>query len=547
MDVIDRLQATLPQIAQILTTTQAPSVTFGVAHHGRIIYTNSIGHLTASKCSPQPDANTKYMIGSCSKMFTAAAVGILVAEGKLNWTDPISKYIPEFNPIHNPRIGKEADIIDCMRHSTGITAPSSLTFGPHGTIVSSEEDAIALLNIMPTADDKGQRFNREWAYNNSTVGLVGLLVQRVSGMRFADFVQEKLLTPLGMTRTAVKREQVYTDDNVAAPCTILSNGELSPAYEDAWPCEGHTPLLAATGIRSTLHDMLTWSIAVMDAERAEADPTYTPQVPNNPLQQVSRCRRGYWTRPADDPDFSEDAAYGMGWWRAKLPSSMLGAYGGNYFSRDKEHKTHLEYILGKEHATPFQMVGHTGGMRGSIFSVFTFPETQSAVVTMTNGRDYGDVSDFAAQLLIQALFELKPVVDLLPWAKKEAELARAHYEKQIQQPWTENRRPDDPKRELWLYIGDYRGFEGLFSLTIRLNGDQLAVVFNHRKASECPLVFYKKDTYSFCALDEDESKRKQILTAEYNNSLLEFHGQDKIEGLKWKWDKSEEPAWFERV
>ncbi|KAI9370910.1 beta-lactamase/transpeptidase-like protein [Aspergillus egyptiacus] len=560
--ITERLASSLPEIHQIREICQTPSVTFGVVHHGRVIFKDSIGHRAGSPSSPSPDADTKYMIGSCSKMFTSAAAGILVHEGKLAWTDPISKYIPEFNPVGDARIGKEADLIDCLRHSTGLTSPSMLTFGPKGTILTHEEDLVPLLNMMPTVDDQGeQRFNKDFRYNNFTVGLVALAIQRVSGQRFADFIRERILLPLGMHRTAVTKAEVRDDPNVAVPCVKLSDGSFHAVDSKAWPCEEHTPLLAATGIHSSLNDMLTWCIAVLDAERCEAesesnDPATMPQsrVPNNPLKQMTRVRRGYWTRPSDDPDFSKDTAYCMGWWRARLPSSMLGSHGGNYFSREKEHRTHLAYILGKDHAEPFQMVGHTGGMRGSIFSVFTFPGTQSAVVTMTNGRDYGDASDYAAQLLIQALFDLKPRVDLRPWARIEAGLAAKHFREKMEGPWAENRRVGDPERDISFYVGEYRGFDDLFTLTViaRPAGGEkkLAVVFNHHPKSECPLLFYKSDTHSFLEPGEDIQKLRQVCAGEYTQSLLEFQvpeGADKAEGLWWQWDKDAQPAWFERV
>jgi hypothetical protein len=301
--------------------------------------------------------------------------------------------------------------------------------------------------------------------------------------------------------------------------------------------------------------MLTWCIAVLDAERSENDPSYKRTVPNNPLKHMTRVRRGYWTRPADDPDFSKPAAYGMGWFRIDLPSSKLSSFSGNALSQGKEHQCHLEYILGKEEApSPLTAVGHTGGMRGSVFSVYTFPETQSAVVTATNGRDFGDASDFTAQILIQALFDLKPVVDLLPWAKKEAELAAGFYHEHVKAPWERNRRPNDPERDRLIYVGDYRGFNNRFTLTVVASSQPSgpltsAVIFNHRPASKCPLIFYQTDVYSFFLPDEDYTRTQVIIAREHKQMLLKFQVDEggAVEGLWWQWDIEAEPAWFQRV
>ncbi|KAL2840352.1 beta-lactamase/transpeptidase-like protein [Aspergillus pseudodeflectus] len=550
-----RLSSCLAQIQQIFSTCQTPSITLGVVHHGRVIMKNSIGHRDSELALPANE-NTIYMLGSCSKMFTSAAVGILVDEGKLSWTDRIQKHLPEFNPEGDPRIGQEADIIDCFRHTTGLASPMMLTVGPRGTIASDPEDLIAILNAMPTRNGNGeQRFNREWLYNNAAVGLMALIVERVSGQRFADFVRERILEPLGMTRTAMTRTDIENDDNIAAPCTKLSNGRFYHLPDSSWPCDEHSPLLAGMGIRSSLSDMLTWCIAVLDAERSEKDPSYKRTVPNNPLKHMTRVRRGYWTRPADDPDFSKPAAYGMGWFRIDLPSSKLSSFGGNALSQGKEHQCHLDYILGKEEApSPLTAVGHTGGMRGSVFSVYTFPETQSAVVTATNGRDLGDASDFTAQILIQALFDLKPVVDLLPWAKKEAELAAGFYREHVEAPWEENRRPNDRERDRLIYVGDYRGFNDRFTLSVVASSQpsgpvSLAVIFNHRPASKCPLIFYQTDVYSFFQPDEDYTRTRVIIAREHKQMLLKFQVDEggAVEGLWWQWDIEAEPGWLQKV
>jgi hypothetical protein len=206
------------------------------------------------------------------------------------------------------------------------------------------------------------------------------------------------------------------------------------------------------------------------------------------------------------------------------------------------------------------MIGHTGGTDGSIFTVFTFPETQSAVVTMTNGRDFGDASDFTAQILTQALFDLKPSVDLIPWAKREAELRPSHHEIRLGRPWTGNRCPIALQRDTALYVGQYRGFGDRFTLTINTGcatchevfyvDAKIFVVFNDRKKSKCPSIFHKEDVYSFFDPDEKVWKMRQIPAHDYKQTLLKFQveeGAHKACGLWWQWDTYAEPAWLDRI
>lgn len=100
---------------------------------------------------------------------------------------------------------------------------------------------------------------------------------------------------------------------------------------------------------------------------------------------------------------------------------------------------------------------------GSTTTVRSFPDTQSAIVTMANGRSSGDASDYTAQILLQALFDLIPKVDIIPWAKKEAELARNFLNDKILHPWQKERRLSDHLRDPIIYVGEYRGFDNLFT------------------------------------------------------------------------------------
>ncbi|THC94372.1 hypothetical protein EYZ11_006170 [Aspergillus tanneri] len=128
-------------------------------------------------------SDTQYLIGSVSKSFLSAAVGILVDQGKLQWLDPIQKYIPEFDPIGDPNIGQKADLIDALRHSTGLGVPNLLCLGPRSTLLNDEKDYIKLLNSMPTANHEGHRFNSWWMYNNYAYSLIAKVVEVASGQK----------------------------------------------------------------------------------------------------------------------------------------------------------------------------------------------------------------------------------------------------------------------------------------------------------------------------------------------------------------------------
>lgn len=177
-------------------------------------------------------------------------------------------------------------------------------------------DAIYLLNMMPTSDKDGQKFNRVWGYNNFTYGLKALVLQKIKSTKLADYMRTNILNPLSMIRTAISRSDIV-------PYVTLARYQLKPVLDTSWPCENNTLLLAATGVYRSVSDMLRWCTTVLEVENREVSESAGVDIDdrvssstihealqqrNNPLEQMRRIRRGYWTRPADDPEYSKPAA-----------------------------------------------------------------------------------------------------------------------------------------------------------------------------------------------------------------------------------------------
>ncbi|KAL4864791.1 beta-lactamase/transpeptidase-like protein [Aspergillus spectabilis] len=517
-----RLTETISQIHQIKEISQAPSISFGVVHQGKIVPKGSIGYRDVeAKLDANPD--TIYYL--------------ILHE--------------DFNPRGNPRIAAEADIINLLRHSIRITDPFNLYVVPCGChLQDSEAQAlIPLLNVMPTANPEGQRFNSA-----------------------LDFIHSRLLQPLGMDRTVLTMADIH-DDNVAFQYTMLNNGTLKRLPTEQWPFNTNTFELPGSGMGSSLNDMLTWCISVLATEKEETErdtsnasvsrespnnPTITtmPQ-PQNPLKQITCVRRGYWTRPPEDPNTSGQAAFGTGWIRMTLPTSMLAAFSGSRQNREAPWKLHLgpRNFLGLDFEKEKRVIiGHTGGAIGGIATVWTFPETQSAVCTIVNMRALGDASDFAAQALIQALFDLEPRVDLIPWVRKQAELNKSWLTDGLLKPKMANRRVGDYERDREAYVGEYKVFDDLFTLSIsfgsgREGEGRLAMTFNHVERSRSELVFFRSDTYSLFTGNLDYWAAEYFPYKDYRETLLKFELGDAEEvlGLWWVWDTDEERAWMRDI
>ena len=186
---------------------------------------------------------TKYRLGSLTKQFTAAAVLILEEQGKLKLEDPVRKHFPEAPPSWDG-----VTIFHVLTHSAGIP---NLTATP----------AYAELKLLPTSSarrlqsllDLALEFKpgERMSYTNTGYVLLGVLIERVSGKRYADFLQEAIFTPLDMRDSGYDRSAVVIPRR-AAGYVPTPNGPINAPYIDM------TVPYAAGSLYSTTGDLLKW-------------------------------------------------------------------------------------------------------------------------------------------------------------------------------------------------------------------------------------------------------------------------------------------------
>ncbi|KAI1407504.1 beta-lactamase/transpeptidase-like protein [Hypoxylon sp. FL1857] len=533
------------------------SISVGVLHRGTVVFTGSVGYRDVHTME-KPDTRTLYTLCSISKSFIAAAIGILVYRGKCKWTDPVGRYLPEFKPKGDIRVATEATFKDFLRHSGGLANPVVTLLGPDGKVLVPEEDFIKVLNDTPTGNERfGPYYNRTWEYSNVSHGLLALIIERLSGVRYADFVSEEILKPLGMNDTAVYKSQL-SGANVAHSFVRLSDGSWFKQPDHEWTNELNTPVLSIVGIRSSIKDLLIWCAATLDAQWGPAsDPLSTlNNITTNPLKQVNSILNGdYWTRPNAD-DLKNPCNYHLSWLKCIMPSSMThwGSWNKTLADNGNKSKDYINsHILGRE-SPQRDLYKITGiGFCGT-GSVNLFPGTMSAIVVLSSGLNMGDPSDFTAAVMMQALFELKKPIDVIPMVLYERK-ARLEDWETVVADWEEHRDISMVERPAKEYIGRYEGL-GII-LTIRKRSQKkhqssekgLEVVFNGREDIVQNLEHYNKDMYSYQPTNRDDWLKGCWLDWDYYMvGLLHFrrdvNGQ--ISGVTWLWERGCDPALFKK-
>jgi len=202
----ERLQGLDSYIEQAMLAWKVPGLAIAVIKEDSVVFMKGYGVREVGK-SALVNEHTLFAIGSTTKAMTAAAVGMLVDEGKLNWDDPVTKHITWFQLL-DPWVTRELTIRDLLCHRVGVGGASL----PAYTTFDRNEVLRRFRYIKPYAP-----FRAAYDYNNVMLTLAGQIVAAVSGMSWDEFVQERIFKPLGMTESYTNIDPLWDTASVA-PC-----------------------------------------------------------------------------------------------------------------------------------------------------------------------------------------------------------------------------------------------------------------------------------------------------------------------------------------
>jgi CubicO group peptidase (beta-lactamase class C family) len=172
---------------------QIPGLALLVSRGGRAVLTQGYGMANVELKVPVTP-QTVFQSGSVGKQFTATAVMMLAERGKIGLDEPLTKYFPK-----GPGWWKQVTVRELLSHTAGFTDyPPDFDFRKDYT----EDDLLKIVEAIPAAYTPGT----DWAYSNLGYLTLGILIHRVSGQFYGDFLQENVFKPLGMASTRIINE-----------------------------------------------------------------------------------------------------------------------------------------------------------------------------------------------------------------------------------------------------------------------------------------------------------------------------------------------------
>jgi CubicO group peptidase (beta-lactamase class C family) len=291
-----------------------PGMSVAVVNKDRIEYQRGFGQ-TAAKDGQAVDEHTLFAIASTTKAMVVAGILMLVDEEKLSLDDPIIKHIPELH-FENPMLSQQIMVRDLLAHRTGLPSTDYWSFFQDTPLA---EQITRLRTVEPAAPVRTRMI-----YQNTMFEIAGLLIERISGQRWHDFLTERLWRPIGMLETYGERAQIGTGQSHVTPHFFYKDKLVVAGWD--FPADFAD---AAGSVWSSIHDMSLWAQFLLrngvtsDGDRLVSEPgiheMFEPQ-------QLSNADDFYPTIELTQPNWR---SYGLGWFQQDFQGRKIDFHTGS--------------------------------------------------------------------------------------------------------------------------------------------------------------------------------------------------------------------------
>ena len=321
-----------------LKTFDVPGIAVAVIKDGKMIHAKGYG-VRSLKTKLPVDENTLFGIASNSKAFTAAALGMLIDEGKLKWDDKVIDYIPEFR-MYDPYVTDAFTIRDLLTHRSGLgLGAGDLMFFPDGNKFTKQE---IITNIRYLKQVSG--FRTKYDYDNNMYIVAGEVIARVSGMSWEDFIENRIMQPIGFITSKASWGRVKNNTNVI-DAHVPFNGKVQ-AIDHDWSENAN----AAGGIMSNLTDLSKWVILQMN--KGKYGEGMSKKLFSEAVHEEMWTPQTIIPVHGPSPYNTHFAGYGLGWFLSDVQGYKQGS--------------------------------HTGGLLGTVTQITLIPELQLGIIVLTN-------------------------------------------------------------------------------------------------------------------------------------------------------------------
>jgi CubicO group peptidase (beta-lactamase class C family) len=287
-------------IERIMSAYEIPGVAIGVVKDGKVYYTKGFGVKNIDK--PEAvTASTLFHMASVSKPFVATALMQLAESGKVDLDQPVVRYLPYFK-LDDPRC-REITLRQMLTHTSGMPDVMDYEWGKK----SDPEGALTRYTLSVKNEKLLFAPGEKWAYSNMAFEVLGNVIEKVSGLSFADYMTKNILTPLQMNQSSFlivdKYRPLYAAPHVRRLAMEVS--EIYPYNPE------HAP---SSTLHSSVNDMCRWALA--NLRRGQLDNRrILPALSYNQLWKVYQAAY-------------DDYKIGLSWFLSEKDGELIVSHGG---------------------------------------------------------------------------------------------------------------------------------------------------------------------------------------------------------------------------
>jgi CubicO group peptidase (beta-lactamase class C family) len=315
-------------------SSDAPGAAVLVIHKGRPVFRRGYG-VSDLRTRHRINEHTNFRLASFTKQFTAACIMLLVQDGKLHYDDQLGDLFPEF-----PAYGKKITVRNLLNHTSGLPDYEDILARQYPNTPDDKIPQIldaGVLKLLEAESSGKFPAGTKWEYSNSGYAVLAMIVEKVSGKAFGEFLRERIFTPLGMSHTLAYQK----DKN-----EVAHRAYGHTKKDDGWHETDQSPtsaVLGDGGIYSSLEDLAKWDRAIREHTLLSADemePALTPVQPTDGPAKTSERKM---------------VTYGFGW--------FLDPY--------RDHKR----------------MSHNGSTVGFRTTIQRFPDDKLTIIVLANRED----------------------------------------------------------------------------------------------------------------------------------------------------------------
>lgn len=485
-DLAKRVAALGPSIEKLMSIGGTAGLSLGILHHGKPIHQANYGFRDLKENLPVTE-ETIFAGCSLTKALTSATLALLVEEEKVTWDTPVKDVLATF-AINDDILRNNTTVADLLCHRTGMSWGDNLYIGTSNNVLIPGKHSMKYLNsqsaLLP--------FRGQFPYNNRPFELAGHVIESLTGSPWCEFLNSRIIEPLGMRRTFFKTPPSDVG-NVAKSYNTLDDGSPTPIDNVKTGDDGFGG--PSAGIRTCVKDLLKlYSVFLASAKDQFASGRTSSQ--DSPLKQVSHLMSA--KIPMDQPTLQE-ASYAFGWARVQLPGKM-GAVGCNPPLMPGGMP-----VVGK--GVPSQLVlYHQGSLPGALAAVILIPKSESAIFILTNSLTLNDTPDWVGQMILEEILEVPERNNYIKTARDSVAENAKWYPTTVEELRKQQKNGSSP-RNLEDYVGIFWDDIHVFKIEVTLEEGVLYWALQGLESEKFHLNHFEEDVFTWLQPRNELAKR----------------------------------------